>query len=225
MLSCARLAPLPLPPSPKMSFPPSQANRFNQTDNRRIGTISLTRTGSVCVFLSLQGEREDKVFYSDSDVQTVKNAEYQWNSPCAHGFRGVTESTSALCNTDMVWDLCCTCACVCVCVFVSRLWLLYRGHSARVPPSSGRVHSSVPWHPSLKQSQPQTKDFPCHQWGRRSCMWRVKKKRVSGGTSQSEWSEVDPKLSRLVCEASLPDCLTADSWERPHEASLPVIHV
>lgn len=73
----AELCQISLPFSPKMSFPPSQAHRFNQTDNRRIGTISLTRTGSACVcmrvYFSLQGEREDKVFYSDSDVQTVKN--------------------------------------------------------------------------------------------------------------------------------------------------------
>ncbi|KAG7217385.1 hypothetical protein INR49_021552 [Caranx melampygus] len=37
------------------------------------------------------------------------------------------------------------------------------------------------------------------------------KERVSDCTSQSDRSEGLPELSRLVCEAGLPDCLTTDS--------------
>lgn len=47
-------------------------------------------------------------------------------------------------------------------------------------------------------------------------------KKVSRCTSQSGRSESHPGLSRLVCEAGLPDCLTTDSRESPRAASPPI---
>lgn len=116
-----------------MSFPPSQAHRFNQTENRSIGTISLTRTGSVCVcicvYFSLQGEREDKVFYSDSDVQTVKNVNAcEWisvqNINGTHLVHMVSEvwlRALVLCATQTGCETCAACVCV---FFLSSLTAL-----------------------------------------------------------------------------------------------------
>ena len=150
-------------------------------------------------------------------------AEYQWSVCWPCDFRRVTESIVAICNTDMVSDLrrMCDCVCVCSCVFVSDsftvAWALCQ--------SSTELWSCSQLHPLTPQLKAEPTTDQRHSAAPMRMQTGAVKKSLSSYTSQSGESEGNPELSRLVCEAGLPDGSTTDSCERPREDSLKVIYL
>lgn len=113
-----------------------------------------------------------------------------------HDFRCVIQSSSLFCYTWWQTGF--------AAVFLSPLWCR---PAARVALSFGCFRSSVPWHPSLKPSQPQTKDVLLHQWGCSSWLVGEKKKTPARqhepisliwGPSRTQRASLDGWLARLA---------------------------